>query len=143
MGWKQWGLFKFSNKTFDETLKLHFPNTNAHWGWPFEDNGNTVDRNRIEYSTISAKDIGPQTSYGYGQTGKQNEWAGMEGTVEVYTKSATGLGDKICKVFYSCPWSGDNQFSVSDVKDGWKIDPWGADYNGDALGSVTIEIRKP
>ena len=143
MGWTQWALFKFSNKTYDYTLKLKFPDTSNHWGWTFEDNGNTSNRNAIEYSTIEAKDIGPQNSYSYGHTGKENEWAGMKGTVEVYTKNGTQLGDKICKVFYSCPWAGKNEFSVSDVKDGWKIESWGADFNGDALGSITMEIRKP
>lgn len=142
MGWSQWGLFKFVNKTYDHTLKLKFPDTAKHWGWPFEDNGNVNTRNRIQYSEIESKDITPQTSYSYGQTGKQNEWAGMEGTVQVHVKGDNGPADKICKVFYNCPFSGNNDFRISEVKDGWKVDSWGADYNGNALGSVTIDIRK-
>ncbi len=69
----------------------------------------------------------------------------MEGTVEVYTKNdavASGLGDKICKMAYSCPWSGKNKCDISDVNPGWDVQQWGADLNGDALGSVTVELKK-
>ncbi|KAI3319477.1 hypothetical protein HD806DRAFT_525465 [Xylariaceae sp. AK1471] len=143
MGWKQWALLRFSNKTFDATLKLKFPDTGSHWGWPFADTQDTSTRNRIKYEDIEAKDIGPQTSYAYGQTGKQNEWAGMEGTVEIWTKKETGgLDQKVAKVFYSCPWGSANKFTITDVAQGWGVTNWGADFNGDALGSITMEIRK-
>ncbi|MCJ1451588.1 hypothetical protein MMC28_001928 [Mycoblastus sanguinarius] len=143
MGWNQWGLLRFANKSYQHSLKLKFPDTNKHWGWPFEANGNINTRNRIEYSDIEKTEILPNTTYAYGQTGKQNEWAGMEGTVDVHVKSEpSGLGEKVCKMFYSCPWSGKNQCDISEIKPGWNVQQWGADFNGDALGSVTVEIRK-
>ncbi|KAI8663764.1 hypothetical protein NCS57_00978600 [Fusarium keratoplasticum] len=143
MGWNQWALLRFANKTYDDTLKLKFPNKGDHWGWPFEDTKDTSTRNQIEYSTIEEKDIEPQTTYAYGQTGKQNEWAGMEGTVDIYTKATAGTKEqKIARNYYSCPWSGSNKFSISGTASGWKVDQWGADYNGDALGSITIEVRR-
>ena len=142
MGWNQWGIFKFVNKTYDHTLKLSFPDAPVHWGYAFEDNGNLDDRNRIQYSSIESKDITPQNSYSYGHTGRENEWSGMEGTVQVHVKSDTGLGDKICKVFYNCPFRGNNEFKIREVKDGWKVASWGADYSGSALGSITMEISK-
>ncbi|KAL8827958.1 MAG: hypothetical protein Q9170_006806 [Blastenia crenularia] len=144
MGWNQWGLIRFANKSFQHSLKLKFPDTNKHWGWPFDASGNVPanTRTKISYSDTESKVIGPNSTYAFGQTGKQNEWAGMEGTVEAFLKTDTGLGDKVCKVFYSCPWSGKNEFKISDFKEGWNVQQWGADYNGDALGSVTVEVRK-
>ncbi|KAL2679112.1 hypothetical protein Neosp_009873 [[Neocosmospora] mangrovei] len=143
MGWNQWGLLRFVNKTYDDTLKLKFPNTGDHWGWPFADTQDSGTRNRISYDEIQDKDIEPQTSYAYGQTGKQNEWAGMEGTVDIYTKATAGIpGQKIARVFYSCPWSGSNQFTIRDQASGWNVTHWGADYNGNALGSITIELYR-
>lgn len=143
MGWKQWALLRFSNKTFDDTLKLKFPDASKHWGWSFADTQDISTRTEISYSDIEGKDIGSQSSYAYGQTGKQSEWAGMEGTVDIYTKSSGGnIGQKIARIFYSCPWSGSNKFEILDTASGWLVTSWGADFNGDALGSVTIEVRK-
>jgi hypothetical protein len=143
MGWNQWAFFCFNNKTNEDTLKLKFPEIRNHWGWPFADTKDTYIRTPIRYDEIEDKEIGPQTSYSYGQTAKQNEWAGMEGTVEIWTKNATGgLGEKVAKVYYSCPWSGSNKFSITDKASGWNIDSWGADYSGDALGSISIEVKR-
>ncbi|KEQ92622.1 hypothetical protein AUEXF2481DRAFT_42720 [Aureobasidium subglaciale EXF-2481] len=143
MGWKQWALLRFCNKSFDDTLRLKFPNTSEHWGWPFEDTKDISTRNRIEYGTIEGKAIGPHEEFSYGQTGKQNEWAGMEGTVDVYVRTSTGdCGQKVAKIFYSCPWAGSNQFRITDVPADWHAQQWGADYNGDALGSICIEFKR-
>lgn len=141
MGWTQWGKFQFSNKTHEDTLKLKFPNSGDSWGYPFvADSG---DRTKLAYSEIEDQKILPQTSYAYGQTGKQNEWAGMSATVEIYTMNSTGgLGEKVAKYYYSCPWSGNNSSTISNVASGWNLTQWGADMNGDSLGSVTIEIRR-
>lgn len=83
MGWANWVLFRFVNKTVDDTLKLKFPNTDDHWGYPFAGTKDTNTRNRIEYSDIQQVDIKPKGSYSYGQTGKPNTFAGMEGTVDI------------------------------------------------------------
>ena len=101
------------------------------------------DRVKLTYDTIEKQAILPNSTYAYGHTGKQNEWAGMEGTVEAFVKQENGsIGEKVCRIFYSCPHSGTNQFYISDVNAGWKADPWGVDLNGDALGSITVELRK-
>ena len=142
MGWNQWALLRFANKSVAHTLKLKFPDTGKHWGYPF-DAGNMHDRYKLDYEKIENQEILPNTTYTYGHTGKQNEWAGMEGTVEAFVKQDGGsLGDKVCKIFYACPWSGKNQFYISDVKAGWKVDHWGSDVNGGALGSITVDLRK-
>lgn len=142
MGWNQWALLRFTNKTFEDTFKLHFPNSNDHWGWPFEDTRDTNTRTRIDYSTISDQEITPKKSYAYGQTGKQNEWAGMEGTVEIWVWSKGSRTQKVASVRYECPWSGSNKFQVNDISSDFNVTHWGADYNGGALGSITIEISR-
>ena len=35
-----------------------------------------------------------------------------------------------------------NVFRISDVASQWKGTPWGAHFNGDALGSITVEATK-
>ncbi len=143
MGWNQWALIKIANKSYEDTLKIKFPHTDQMWGWTFKDTQNTDTRNKLPTSDIEKQDIGPQSSFAYGQTGKQNEWAGMEATIELHTKNATGgLGERICVIYYSCPWSGSNVFRISDTSTQWNVTQWGADYNGNALGSITVEVRK-
>ncbi|RMJ20042.1 hypothetical protein BHE90_000712 [Fusarium euwallaceae] len=143
MGWNQWALLRFTNKTFEDTLMLKFPNTGDHWGWPFADTEDTNNRIEIQYGDIERTEIKPQTSYSYGQTGKQNEWSGMSGTVEIYTKATEDSPEeKIARIYYSCPWSGSNEFTIMDVSPGWNVKPWGANFNSGALGSITTEIRR-
>ncbi|KAI8665366.1 hypothetical protein NCS56_00972300 [Fusarium sp. Ph1] len=144
MGWTNWVLFRFVNKTVDDTLKLKFPNTNDHWDYPFAGTKDTNTRGRIEYSDIQQVDIEPKGSYSYGQTGKPNTFAGMEGTVDIYTKAAAGREEeKIARIFYSCSrHSPKNKFTISDTAPGYQVTQWGADLWGDALGSIKIEVRR-
>lgn len=143
MGWKQWALLKFDNKTHTDKLRIHFADRGSNWGWTFKDEGNINTRNPISYDDIEAKRIEPQTAWSYGHTGKQNEWAGMEARIEIWTAAEKpGEDVRICSIFYSCPWGSGNSFSVSDIRSGWSVESWGADYNGDALGSITITVRK-
>ena len=144
MGWKQWALIKIANKSHDETLKINFPHKEEMWGWTFKDTQDTKTRNPLSIGDIEKQAIGPNSSFSYGQTGKQSEWAGMSATIELYAKNATGgLGDRICVIFYSCPWGASgNVFRISDVASQWNVNQWGADYNGGALGSITVEVRK-
>lgn len=143
MGWSQWGLIRIANKSYEDTLKIYFSKRDSNWGWTFKDTQNTETRHPQSYDEIERQDIGPNSSFAYGHTGKQNEWAGMEGTIELWTKNATGGREEhICEIFYSCPFSGSNKFEIRRPASGWHVTNWGADYNGNALGSVTVEVRR-
>lgn len=145
MGWKQWALFRFTNDTTGDTLKLNFPDTSAHQGWPFAATKDTEKRDRISYETIAAHDITPKTTYAYGQTGQPHTWTGMEGTVEIWTRSAEGgLADKIATVFYSSPFMvhPPNRFEINSVATGWSVQQRGAMYHGDGLGTINVKVRR-
>ena len=144
MGWKQWALIKTVNKTYTTSLRLSFPAKGDAWGYAYRDGDS--DRKKISWEDIESQEIKAQGSFAYGHTGKQNEWAGMSADLDIYTKNDDPTKDvKVASIYYSCPWSsvnGGNEFSVKWVKDQWKVDHWGADFSGDALGSVTVEVRQ-
>ncbi|KAI1840838.1 hypothetical protein JX265_006922 [Neoarthrinium moseri] len=143
MGWDQWMLLRVSNKSSADTLKLKFPNAGDHWGYPFAGTGDLSDRIEISYAEIEDKDIAPHASYAYGHTGRENAPSGLEGTVDILEKG-TGGGEaqRIAQISYNCPWDGSNTFVISDVSAGWDVKSSGEDFEGNALGSITIEVSR-
>lgn len=111
------GTFQIREQDYDDTLRIKFPHAGDNWGWTFAATQDPVStRNPLPIGDIENHDIGPNDSYTYGHTGKQNEWAGMSATIDLYTKDSNGgLVDKICSIYYSCPWSGSIEFTIRDV----------------------------
>ena len=139
MGWDQYVILKFFNYTTDYSMSFSFPDSDAHSGYPF-DASDLSKRTKIEYDSIRNKEIGPRGNWAYGQTGKQNEWAGPQGSITLWMKSEGSGWQSIATVEYECPWSGSNSCNLEGIESDWVVTRSTISTSGN-LGWVNIMVR--
>ncbi|KAM0123448.1 hypothetical protein ACHAO1_011293 [Botrytis cinerea] len=95
----------------------------------------------ISPETINTYIIPPNTAMDIASCGRHSALYGTEGNVEIWAE-----GTKICKLFWSDPYSGDNDFQLLDYKMGpgsvyvVAVGEW--NRSGGSLGNVHVEIAK-
>ncbi|KAK3321790.1 hypothetical protein B0H66DRAFT_601271 [Apodospora peruviana] len=102
------------------------------WGYPFHDDRD--DRPRYPLEKIEAATISPQKNFYYGHTGKQNEWAGMSATIELWTAVDNEQPARVCTIEYKCPWTGLNKFELRDRNPGFPGRIFGCGYSRRCAG---------
>ncbi|TGO31489.1 hypothetical protein BHYA_0651g00010 [Botrytis hyacinthi] len=95
----------------------------------------------ISAETVNSYTIAPNTAKDIPSCGRDSALYGTEGNVEVWAE-----GTKICKLFWSDPFSGNNDFQLQDYKMGpgtlyvVSVGDW--NRSGGSLGNVHVEIAK-
>lgn len=128
MGYGNWIQLKIQNNT-SKTLRIK--NTYLHWGkfYKYEEKSNEVD-----VSTVDNQDIKPGNVFSFASCGRENQWSGTEGEFDIFVGS-----ERVCQVYWDCPFTGDNKLNAKYVKDKWFPMVPGISTSG-AIGSQTITI---
>ncbi|KAB8295275.1 hypothetical protein EYC80_007184 [Monilinia laxa] len=83
--------------------------------------------------------IAPNSAQDISSSGRSSALYGTEGSFDLYES-----GTKICKLYWSDPYSGNNDFQVQDYKIGGSyavaVGPW--NRSGGSLGRVDVEVVK-
>ncbi|KAI9647791.1 hypothetical protein NHQ30_004179 [Ciborinia camelliae] len=103
----------------------------------FHDNGNKD--NEISSEEINRIIVPPNSAIDISSCGRSNALYGTEGSISLYEGET-----KICKLYWSDPYRGDNDFQPQDYIIGGTyavvVGPW--NRSGGSLGTVTVEILK-
>ena len=126
MGYSQWLELKLDNKT---SKPLYISDFYAHWGKLYA----SPDKNtEVNSNTWNGQTIAPGEARSFATCGRENASSGAEGDFNV-----SAGNDRICQIYYSCPWSGSNQLNARYIKDKWFVVVPQISISG-SLGSVTI-----
>jgi len=75
----------------------------------------------------------------WGHCGRENSPSGTEGSFEVHLE---GSGEKIAKIYWDCPYIGDNKLQKHDVKEGYDVSFDDFSIPSGPLGKGKINVRE-
>ena len=130
MGYAQFAEIKLVNKS-GRTLVLK--DLYVHWGKLYQ---YPEKEKEVGADTVNGKTIPSGESFSFATCGRENSSSGTEGDFNLYDGN-----DSVMKIYWSCPWAGNNKFTTYYVKEGWfpSTTSWSTDG---ALGTVTVTIFK-
>jgi len=130
MGYPDWIQVTIQNNT-NQTLRI--ADLYLHWGklYDYPNKDSTVNDD-----TVNGKKIGPNDSFSFASCGRENAVHGTEGDLNVYLGDS---GDRVFKLYWDCPWAGDNQLNATYVKNKWFANVPNISKS-QAIGSVTINV---
>lgn len=128
MGYNDWLELKIQNNS-SKTLRIK--NLYVHWGklYASPDKGTAVGED-----TFNNHDIASRDALSFASCGRENSWSGTEGEFDIFDGN-----DRVCQVYWDCPYTGDNKLNARYVKDKWfPMVP--AICTSGSIGSQTITI---
>ncbi|KAK6859108.1 aegerolysin type hemolysin [Apiospora arundinis] len=133
MAYGQWVYMVISNQTKSGSLKIKKLNLSCGklYEWDNKDTGKEV-------KDVENQIIKPLGKMGIASCGRSDAAMGTEGSYEIWDGE-----DRVCKVNWSCPWSGSNKLTILEVDDSrYAAQSEGANLGSGALGHVTIKVSR-
>jgi len=92
--------------------------------------------NEISADTVNKTVIGPSQKDGPYSCGREQSPSGTEGTIDLYDAT-----EKICTIYWNCPYAGLNKFEVRDKNSTYWVEHGNISPDGE-LGEVLVETGK-
>ncbi|KAH7909972.1 Asp-hemolysin [Hygrophoropsis aurantiaca] len=102
MGYAQWVVLTLHNSLHEGAIT--FRNANVSHGKFYTDGDKDHE---ISAEEINDASMQPGSEYVISACGRSDSPSGTEGTVDVWHGT-----NKVCTLYWDCPWSGDNNFEV-------------------------------